>query len=484
MTSQSDTDAPAVAEASSFRDPGGFVFQRNTVLYRQVNPPAQDAYNLLMRSGLYEALAAANLLIPHVEAPVSDGFSTDACAVLKPERIPFVSYPYEWCFRQLQEAALTTLAIQREAMRFGMSLKDASAYNIQFRQGSQPIHIDTLSFEPYEEGAPWVAYRQFCQHFLAPLALIAHAEVRLGHLLRVFLDGIPLDVTARLLPLRDRLNTSLLPHIFLHSSAQQRHANDGAVKASAPPAAGGAVSKTALLGLLDNLETGVRRLSWKSSGTEWGDYYEGGTNYDDSAFSSKKTLVAQMLSEIAPAPDLVLDLGANTGVFSRIAAERGIYTVALDIDPNAVEKNFAACREAGGTRNLLPLIQDFTNPSPDLGWASSERKSLLRRFAESEAQGTTAALALALIHHLAIGNNVPLPRIASLFADVAPQLILEWVPKEDSQVRRLLATRQDIFPDYTRAGLERAFEPYFRIENSQPIPGTERTLYRFRRRSR
>jgi SAM-dependent methyltransferase len=313
--------------------------------------------------------------------------------------------------------------------------------------------------------------------------LIAHAEVRLGHLLRVFLDGIPLDVTARLLPLRDRLSTALLPHIFLHSSAQRRHANDGAAKSGMSVTSGGTVSKTALLGLLDNLETGIRRLSWKSSSTEWGDYYEGGTNYDDLAFSSKKALVAQMLNEVTPVPALVLDLGANTGVFSRIAAERGIYTVALDIDPNAVEKNFAACREPGGTQNLLPLIQDLTNPSPDLGWALSERKSLLRRCADSEPQGT-ASLALALIHHLAIGNNVPLPRIAELFARVAPQLILEWVPKEDSQVRRLLATRRDIFPDYTQAGLEQAFEPHFVVENSQPIPGTERTLYRFRRRSR
>jgi SAM-dependent methyltransferase len=477
-------DASATAEASSFRDPGGFVFQRDNILYRQVNPAGQDAYSLLMRSGLYEALVSVNLLIPHTEASVSEGYNPDACAVLQPERIPFVSYPYEWGFRQLQEAALATLAIQREAMRFGMSLKDASAYNIQFRRGSQPIHIDTLSFEAYEEGAPWVAYRQFCQHFLAPLALIAHAEVRLGHLLRVFLDGIPLDVTARLLPLRDRLSTALLPHIFLHSSAQRRHANDGAAKSRTSPNSGGTVSKAALLGLLDNLEAGIRRLSWKSSSTEWGDYYEGGTNYDDLAFSSKKALVAQFLSEMTPVPDLVLDLGANTGVFSRIAAERGIYTVALDIDPSAVEKNFAACREPGGTPNLLPLIQDLTNPSPDLGWALSERKSLLRRCADSESQGSTAAFALALIHHLAIGNNVPLPRIAELFASVAPQLILEWVPKEDSQVRRLLATRRDIFPDYTQAGLERAFDSYFSTENSQPIPGTERVLYRFRRRSR
>ncbi|MES2465342.1 MAG: SAM-dependent methyltransferase, partial [Armatimonadota bacterium] len=263
MTDTAENAATAVAEASSFRDPSGFVFERETILYRQINPAGQDSYDRLMGSGLYEALAGKGLLIPHTEAPLSVAFSDEARAVLRPERIPFISYPYEWCFGQLRDAALTTLAIQREAMRFGMSLKDASAYNIQFRKGSKPVHIDTLSLEPYEPGKPWVAYRQFCQHFLAPLALMSHADVRLGQLQRVFLDGLPLDVTARLLPLRDRLDPSLLPHIFLHSSAQQRHGNDGAARtgAATTPSPEGTVSQNALLGLLDNLEAGVRRLS-------------------------------------------------------------------------------------------------------------------------------------------------------------------------------------------------------------------------------
>ncbi len=192
-------------------------------------------------------------------------------------------------------------------------------------------------------------------------------------------------------------------------------------------------------------------------------------------------LVDAILSVISPRPSMVLDLGANTGIFSRIAADRGISTVALDIDANAVEKNYIACGEPGGSENLLPLIQDITNPSPDLGWALGERKSLLRRCEESQKQGTTTAFALALVHHLAIGNNVPLPRIAALFADIAPNLILEWVPKEDSQVRRLLATRPDIFPDYTRGGLEQAFSRCFHIESSFPVPGTDRVLYHLRR---
>ncbi|MBC8102143.1 MAG: class I SAM-dependent methyltransferase [Cytophagales bacterium] len=483
MSEQSESVSVPAAESSSFRDPSGYVFQRDGVLYRQVNPAGRDAYAQLMQGGLYDALTGGNLLIPHEEVATGKGTSQDAPPVLRPERIPFVSYPYEWCFRQLQEAALITLTIQREALRFGMSLKDASAYNIQFRHGSEAIHIDTLSFEPYREGSPWVAYRQFCQHFLAPLALIANAEVRLGHLLRIFLDGIPVEVAARLLPLRDRFSAALLPHIFLHSNAQQRHANDGALfqsGSSAPPL--GTVSRVALLGLLDSLESGIRRLAWKPSGTEWGDYYEGGTNYVEAAFTEKKTRVAQLLREIAPAPILVLDLGSNTGVFSRIAAERGIYTVALDSDPAAVEKNFRACRSPGGTANLLPLVQDLTNPSPDLGWALSERRSLFDRCREAASHGVTAAFALALIHHLAIGNNVPLPRIAALFADLAAHWIVEWVPKEDSQVQRLLATRPDIFPDYTQAAFEGAFAAAFHIESRAAISGTQRTLYRLRRR--
>ncbi len=211
-------------DPGSFRDPNGFIFYRGQTLFRQVQRLYQPHYDQLMQSGLYEALVNAGLLIPHVEEHVDIALKTGAYRVLRPEPLPFISYPYEWCFSQLRDAALATLQIQMEALRFGMSLKDASAYNIQFRNG-KPLLIDTLSFEKYEAGKPWVAYRQFCQHFLAPLALMSYTDIRLGQLLRVHLDGIPLDLTSRLLPCNTKLRMGLLTHIHLHGAAQKRYAD-------------------------------------------------------------------------------------------------------------------------------------------------------------------------------------------------------------------------------------------------------------------
>ena len=451
----------------SFRDPSGFVFRRDDTLFRQVDKRYQSNYDLLMESGLYQALVEANLLIPHREEPVISDFAEDAYRVLRPEEIPFISYPYEWSFSQLQDAALATLRIQKEALGFGMSLKDASAYNIQFRAG-KPILIDTLSFEAYNEGLPWTAYRQFCQHFLAPLALMSRTDIRLGQLLRPNIDGIPLDLASRLLSRITWLNPGLLAHIHLHGAAQKKYA-DQPVRPSSGP---GRISKTAILGIIDSLEGVVRKLAWKPSGTAWGEYY-GQTNYSDQAMNGKRQLVAEMFDAVKPAPDMVWDLGANTGLFSRIASERGAQTVAWDVDPAAVEKNYLECRASGEPR-ILPLLLDLTNPSPDLGWALKERQSLVSR------GPADMILALALIHHLAIGNNVPLGHVAQFLRTNSAWLIIEFVPKTDSQVQRLLASREDIFTEYSRENFETEFESFFEIVRSAPVPDSERTLYLMR----
>lgn len=458
---------PAV-EPASFRDPSGFVFTRGDTLLRQVQQPYRDDYDTLMASGLYESLVGAGLLIPHVEESLQTAASAGAYRVLRPEPVPFVSYPYEWCFSQLQDAALATLTIQREALRFGMSLKDASAYNIQFRAG-KPILIDTLSFERTREGRPWVAYGQFCRHFVAPLALMARTDVRLGRMMRTFIDGIPLDLASRLLPTRTRLNPGVLIHIHLHAAAQMRAARTETSSASVR-----GVGRAAALGLLDSLEAVVRGQSWRPAGTAWADYYEH-TNYTAEAMAAKRRIVSEMLDGISPAPRTAWDLGANTGLFSRLAAERGIDTVAWDIDPGAVELNYRACRAEGETR-LLPLLQDLTSPSPDLGWDLRERKSLVRR------GPADVVLALALVHHLAIANNVPLASVASFLRSMGRWLIVEFVPKSDSQTRRLLANRDDIFAGYTREGFENAFRAGFEILRQVDLPGSERTIYLMRGR--
>jgi ribosomal protein L11 methylase PrmA len=449
---------------ASFRDPSGFLFQRDGVLYRQVNRFYQKDYDLLMASGLYERLVKAKRLVPHQEVEAEPALAEQAYRVIRPERVGFISYPYEWSFSQLKDAALLTLSVQKTALEYGLSLKDASAYNIQFTNG-RPTLIDTLSFEAYQEGKPWVAYRQFCQHFLAPLALMALVDVRLSQLLRVYIDGVPLDLASALLPFRSRLNFGLAAHVHLHASAQKKY-SDAPEQAQAQ-AQTRQVSKLGLTGLIDSLQKTVRGLRWQAAGTEWGDYYDA-TNYTREAFDHKVQLVKDFLASIQP--QQVWDLGANTGVFSRLAAEQGALTIASDIDQAAVEKNYQEMRQKKET-NLLPLVLDLTNPSPGIGWGNEERESFTQR------GPVDLVMALALVHHLAISNNVPLAGVAEYLARLGRWLIVEFIPKEDSQVQRLLATREDIFPTYHQAGFEEAFRTCFRIAETRPIQGSKRVLY-------
>lgn len=452
--------------AGSFRDPSGFLFSCDGLIYRQVNIVYKENYDQLIDSGLYKALVDARLLIPHQEVDIGYARSDKAYKVIKPELVPFISYPYEWCFGQLRDAALLTLKVQKIALDFGMSLKDGSAYNVQFRN-SKPVFIDTLSFERYRQGKPWVAYRQFCQHFLSPLALASYRDIRLNQLLRVYIDGIPLDLASLLLPFRTYLGFSLLSHIHLHAKSQRHFANK-------PVAVGhyGGMSRLSLLGLIDSLESAIRKLKWRAEGTEWGDYYED-TNYSSEALSCKRQFVAEFIDRARP--EAVWDLGANVGMFSRIAADKGIRTISFDIDPACVQKNYLECLKENRT-NILPLILDLTNPGPSLGWANKERMSLIER------GPADAVLALALIHHLAIVNNLPFKKIAEFFSKICNSLIIEFVPKDDSQVQRVLSSREDIFPNYTQQAFENEFKEYFIIQDSARIKDSKRILYLMEKR--
>ncbi len=454
--------------SSSFRDPSGFMFRKDNVLYRQVNKHYSEDYDKLLSSGLLDSLTKKGLLIPAEEVDITPAEKDLAYKILKPVEIPLISYPYEWSFSQYQDAALATLQIQKIAFEKGFALKDASAYNIQFYKG-KAVFIDTLSFEPYREGEPWVAYRQFCQHFLAPLALMAHTDIRLSQLMRVYIDGIPLDLASRLLPGSTKMDLlGLNIHIHTHAASQMKYADDTSAKQKNK----GQVNRIGFLGIMDSLESTTRKLSLKGVKTEWGDYYNA-TNYTEGSLLEKKELVGKFIQAIKPLK--VWDLGANTGFFSRMASDAGIFTTAFDIDPLAVEQAWMEVR-AKKEEHLLPLVLDLTNPSPSIGWNNGERMSFLER------GPVDCVMALAIIHHLAISNNVPFSSLANFFASAGKYLIIEFVPKEDSQVQRLLSTRLDIFPDYNPEGFERAFGEVFRIKMKEPIPGSKRFLYLLERK--
>ncbi len=450
---------------SSFRDPSGFLFtDEDGTLLRQVNKCYEPYYEMLMQSGLYDALCKRGLLIRHSERKDHLGMTEDACKVIEPELVSFVSYPYEWSFSQLRDAALITLEVQKVALEHGMWLKDASSYNIQFYKGS-PVFIDTLSFEEYVDGKPWQAYGQFCRHFLAPLALMSHTDIRLNQLFRVHLDGIPLDLASSLLPFRSRMSFSLLIHIHLHARSQRKFAHKpGAAKNVQ-------ISKERLKALMLGLRLAVEKLKYNSRDTEWGNYYDS-TSYQADSFSHKNEILSAFVERISP--ERIWDLGANTGDFTRVAAEKGAECVAFDIDPGAVDAGYRFIKK-NKIEHVLPLIMDLTNPSPDIGWANSERMAFTRRPLPD------TLLALALIHHLAISNNLPMSEIARFFSTLAPNLIIEFVPKTDSQVQRLLASRIDIFPDYTQEDFIKQFEKYYELQSVERIRNSERSMYLMRR---
>jgi hypothetical protein len=455
-----------VRDPASFRDPAGYVALVGGELVRVVRKSYAREWRLLNDSGLLAELQSSGWMVAHEAVSSEEARDPDALCVIRPERISFQSYPYEWCFGQLKEAALLTLDIQMAALGKGMCLKDASAFNVLFHK-RRPVFIDSLSFEIYEEGSPWKAYRQFCEHFLAPLVLMADRDPRLGALSRLFLDGVPLDLASKLASARTRVRPGIGIHLHLHAKAQRGKENASALRT-------GRVTRTGLLGLVSSLRGTVEGIRPRSEKSRWSGYYAD-TNYSDAAMAAKQRLVSRYLSSVTPAPRQVWDLGANTGTFSEIAARTGALTIAWDADSVAVDRHWRQLGERG-EENVLPLVQDFANPSPSIGWAGTERKSL------GERATADLAMALALVHHLSIANNVPLPSLADWLAGLAPWLIVEFVPRSDSQVVRMLSTRGDDFADYTDEAFRSAFLRRFEIVSSDPIVDSERILFLMRRK--
>lgn len=461
----------------SFRDPAGHVFVSDDTIYRRIEPAGSGDYQRLMQSGLYEALVSDGLLVPHDDlGPQPD--QPGAWTVIRPERIPMISYPYEWCVSQLRDAALLILRVQRRALALGLSLKDASAYNVQFLRG-RPVLIDTLSFEPHA-GGPWVAYRQFCQHFYAPLLLMAATDVRLGRLSQVFIDGVPLALASRLLPASTWLRPGPLMHLHLHAKAEATFSRPVA-GSDAPVPGGPADARSAKaapatgrhrrqppLPLVESLERAIEAVTWEPPRSAWSSYYADQPSYEQEAFARKREVVGEWLQRLRPG--VVWDLGANTGQFSKLAVEQGASAVAVDGDPSCVELMYREVRSSGVER-LLPLVGDLATPSPAIGWGNAERMTLEQR------GPADLLLALALVHHLAIANNVPFSGIADYFARLARRAIVEFVPRGDKMVEQMIGSRAETFAAYDGAAFERAFSARFTIEERVPLAASGRVLY-------
>jgi ribosomal protein L11 methylase PrmA len=443
-------------EESSYRDRDGYVFYQDGAIYRAIAKKYQSTWENVSQSEFFTALQSQDKLITFNDPTAAIALPADIYKIIEVKKIPFISYPAEWTFQQLKKAALLTLQIQKSALQNNFTLKDASAYNVQFN-GPRPVFIDLFSFETYNTGEPWHAYGQFCRHFLAPL-LLWHYGHEMKSLFLSNIDGIPVRTAAALLPVRSRLNLAAYTHIHLHAKLEERHAaKTGAGKKIT-------VSKSRSLHIIEHLRQTIKSLHEKKERSHWDNYYNS-CSYSELGYREKTGFVEKTLAGLSGG--LCMDLGANTGAFSKIAARHFKYVVACDSDLEVVK---AVQSEKIG--NILALHVNLSNPTPAIGWNSAERKSFIGRM-----QGADCIMALALIHHICIGNNVPLQKLAGFFARLTPHLLIEWVPKEDPQVNRLLVTRKDIFEEYTLANFTEAFGKHYRIADQRSIAGGGRILF-------
>ena len=443
---------------SSYRDNDGFVFEQGGLYYRLIKPCYFPHYQRFMKSGLYTALADAGRLVAHKEID-KNNFDTNNftdCKIILPEQIPFISYPYEWSFNMWQDAAITTLKIASQALEFGMFLKDATPFNIQFTNG-RPVFIDTLSFENYELGKPWIAYKQFCESFLAPLLLMHYGHCELGKIMTSFPNGIPLEVVKNLLPLKAKLNLQVHLHVYMQSKVSSKKS----------PVVENNFSKEKFLLLLNGLLDLVNKLEVKKAKSTWDDYYEE-TILSKHYLDAKKILVKQFTDKIDF--DKVIDIGANDGVFSLLLKDKAKQIVAIDGDVNCVNELYATIRK-NKIKNMIPLYASLNAPTPAIGWANEERTSLTSRLKAN------LVLALALVHHLAIGANVPLSFIAKWLSEMSEYLIIEFVPKSDEKVKLLLQNREDIFDEYNIAAFKNIFSEYYNFQLEERVGDTNRILF-------
>jgi ribosomal protein L11 methylase PrmA len=448
---------------SSFKDPDGAIFTLKGEIYRYVFESYKPSFDFFISSGLYNDLMSKDLLVPHTETDPTlvEQAEKKIYRVLKPQIIPFISYPYEWCFEQLKLAALLTLEIQLSALEKGMSLKDATAYNVQFA-GTKPVFIDTLSFEIYEDNKPWQAYGQFCRHFLGPLLLWVYGKHEVANLNLKYPDGIPLNVISYSLPFKTKFNFSIFSHIHYHSKLEKKLGSNASKKLKDLR-----LGKTRLIAILTHLKNYISQLKAGENASPWVNYYET-FSYSDAAFKQKKTIVEGLVKELSPAN--IIDIGCNDGEFSLLCAENVQLVVSVDSDASVVNNLY---NKASGAAigNILPLVVDITNPSPGTGLNNQERTSFLKR------GNFDMVLALALLHHVTIGNNVPFELFAKQLSEIASSLIIEFVPKEDQQAQRLLVTRKDIFTDYHLQGFTKAFGKFFVIRQQIDIGNTGRKLF-------
>jgi len=457
----------ATVNTSSFRDRDGRVYDCQGRVLRGLSATALKNYQQLQAQGFYQKLSKTGKVIGSRELsdddnPLPDDVKIKWAGFLEHDRVPVISYPYEWTFSMLKDAAALQLHLVERAISHDFILKDATPYNIQFVE-RKPVFIDIPSFEPLQQGQPWAGYRQFCEMFLFPLLLQAYKQCNFQPFMRASINGIDVRTAASLFGFRDRFRKGVLSHVWLQSIMDRRYGGSSENVRSNLKTAG--FNQELILVNVRKMQKLIRELDWEASGSEWGDYSRF-HNYSDDDLRRKEAFVRDAIT--GEQPETVWDIGCNTGRFSRIAAAHAREVVALDIDHVAVERLY---RDEDAPANILPLLQDLADPSPNWGWRNRERSDLKSR------SQPDLVLCLALIHHFVITANIPLPEFVEWLAGLTDKLVIEYVSRKDDKVKALLRNKEDRYQDYSRKALESTLASYFEIRRKEEVNQGNRTLY-------
>ena len=463
------------ADGGSFRDPAGRVYRVEDVtggrrVVRGLTATTTRTVERLLAEPFFKRLLAggdvANTRFldpgdPVAAAVIDRGWAS----VVEHEAVDFPTWPYEWPFGMLKDAALLQLRLLETCVRAGWIQKDATPFNIQWA-GTRPVFIDIPSFVPREDGGYWQGHRQFCSMFLIPLLLTAHLGIPHQPLLRSCLEGIPPEAATRYFHGLRRFKRGVPSHVWFPSLVEGwMRGRDGAGRL---PAEWGRQPDTVLLALLDGLARLVEKLSCRrATPSEWLRYPET-HSYAVGDFERKTAFVEKHVS--ARRPRLLWDLGANTGTFSRIAARHSATVVAVDGDPEAADALYRESRE-GGARNIIPLVMDLANPSPGQGWAGRERAAFADR------RSPDMALCLALLHHLRVSANVPVSLLVGWLRRLDATVIVEFVARHDEMFLKLAENKREDYADYTLGNFQAEVDKRFTVEDRVELRDGKRTLF-------
>ncbi len=461
------TNSMAEVNAGSFRDRDGRVYHFESRVFRGLSEPALETYRKLQEKPFYKKLVETGKVIGTREIgaeenPLPDELKAQWAGFLEHDPVPVISYPYEWTFSMLKAAASLQLHLVERAVSNGFTLKDATPYNIQF-VNRKPVFIDIPSFEILQEGEPWSGYRQFCEMFLFPLYLQAYKGTNFQPFMRSAINGVDVQAASALFGFRDRFRKGVMSHVWLQAKLDRRYGGSSDNVRSNLKSAG--FNRELILVNVRKMQKLVKKLEWEATGSEWGDYTEF-HNYSDDDHVCKEEFIRNAI--VTEQPKTVWDIGCNTGQFSRIAAAECSQVVSTDIDHVAVERLFL---NPETPENILPLVQNLADPSPNWGWRNRERSDLQTR------SKPDLVLCLALIHHVVITANIPLAEFIDWLAGLTDTLVIEYVSRRDDKVETLLRNKEDKYKDYSRESLEANLKRHFEIRQQQEVNNGDRTLY-------